>query len=42
MCESPRAQKFLNAAPHLQDEVDTRVVDLEDERRVFWDRLILP
>ena len=35
MCESPRAQKFLNAALHLQDEVYTRVPDLEDERSVF-------
>ena len=35
MCESPRAQKFLNAALHLQDEVYTSVADLEDERSVF-------
>ena len=35
MCESRRAQKFLNAALLLQDEVYTRVTDLEDERRVL-------
>ena len=35
MCESPRAQKFLNAALHFQDEAYTRVADLEDERSVF-------
>ena len=35
MCESSRAQKFLNAALHFQDEVYTRVADLEDERIVF-------
>ena len=35
MCGSPRAQKFLNVALHFQDEVYTRVPDLEDERSVF-------
>ena len=35
MCESPRAQKFLNVALHLQDEVYTRVADLKDEQSVF-------
>ena len=35
MCESPRAQKLLNAAIHLQDEVYTKVADIEDEQSVF-------
>ena len=39
MCESPRAQKFLNAALHLQDEVYTKVADLEDEQSVFGEGL---
>ena len=39
MCESPRAQKFLNAALHLQDEVYTRVADLEDEQSAFGENL---
>ena len=35
MCESPRAQKFLNATLYLQDEVYTRVAGLENERSVL-------
>ena len=33
--ESPRAQKFLSAACHLQDDVYTRTCDLQDEHAVF-------
>ena len=40
MCESPRAQKFLNATLHLQDEVYTKVADLEDKQSVFEADLI--
>ena len=35
MCESPRVQKFLNVAFHLQDEVYTRKADLKDKRSGF-------
>ena len=35
MFESPRAQKFLNATLHFQDEVYARAAELEDERSVF-------
>ena len=35
MCESPRTQKFLNAALPFQDEVYNGVADLENERSVF-------
>ena len=35
MCESPRAQKFLNATFNLQDEVYTRVAGRKDERSVL-------
>ena len=34
MCELPRAQKWY-AALYLEDEVYTRVADLEDERSDF-------
>ena len=33
--ENPRAQKFLSAACHLQDDVYTRTCDLQDEHAVF-------
>ena len=33
--ENPRAQKFLSAACHLQDDVYTRTCDLQDEHALF-------
>ena len=35
MSECPHAQKFIKATLFLQDDVYTRVADLEDERSVF-------
>ena len=35
ICESSCAIKFLKAANYLQDEVFTKIADLEEERCVF-------
>ena len=35
ICESPRAKLFLKSTSYLQDEVFSRVADLESESRVF-------
>ena len=35
ICESPRAKLFLKATSYLQDEVFSRVADLESESTVF-------
>ena len=35
ICESPRVKQFLEATIHFQDELYTRVADLEAENHVF-------
>ena len=35
ICESPRAKRFLEAAIYLQDQLYTRVADLEVDSQVF-------
>ena len=35
LCECPRAKLFLDAATYFQDEIYTRIADVEDVSRVF-------
>ena len=42
MIECPRAQRFLQAVLYFQDDVYTKVADLEDETSVFGADLYYP